>query len=149
MVDNQGAVQEKIQQYETFVNDVLRNKLKHCLKAREVCCSEIQEYLQLLKTLQNLKELDTNPLKTQVDLGCGFFVQAEVSDVSKILVSVGFGFFLELTHEETSSFVAKKVALLEERVKSLEEESSHINADIKMMLNTLGHLQGLIPASNP
>lgn len=40
--------------------------------------SDIQEYLQLLKTIKNLDEFDVNPLKTKVDLGCGFFVQAEV-----------------------------------------------------------------------
>lgn len=65
-------------------------------------------------------------------------------DVSKILISVGFGFFLELTHLEAFSFIAKKVELLNKRVKAFEEESSQINADIKMMLNTLGQLQGLI-----
>ena len=30
------------------------------------------------KTIENLDELDVNPLKTKVDLGCGFFAQAEV-----------------------------------------------------------------------
>ena len=49
-----------------------------CLKSRENYNTEIQEYLTLQKTIENLKELDTNPLKTKVDLGCGFFVQAEV-----------------------------------------------------------------------
>lgn len=99
MVDEETP-EVKVQQYETFVNEVLRTKLKYyfklcdanlvlcgpymfskhrlCLQARETCCAEIQEYLQLKKTLENLKELDVNPLKTQVDLGCGFFIQAEV-----------------------------------------------------------------------
>lgn len=65
-------------------------------------------------------------------------------DVSKILVSVGFGFFLELNGEEACRFIDKKVDLLNQRVKVLEEESCHIRSDIKMMLNNLGQLQGLI-----
>lgn len=52
--------------------------IRLCLKARETFQAEIQDYLQLQRTIENLKELDVNPLKTKVDLGCGFFVQAEV-----------------------------------------------------------------------
>nr|CAG4643669.1 EOG090X0MWD [Ilyocryptus agilis] len=142
MVDDQ--IQSKVHQYETFLNEVLKEKLKCCLEARTGYCSEIEEYLQLQKTIKGLGELDTKPLKTKVDLGCGFFVQAEVPDTSKILIAVGFGFFLELTAEEACTFISKKVDLLNEKVKFLEEESSHISADIKMMLNNLGQLQGLI-----
>nr|SVE74610.1 EOG090X0MWD [Daphnia barbata] len=146
MADDQNTLLLKIQQYEKFVNEVLRSKLKSCFLARENYLSEIQEYLQLKKTIENLMELDVNPLKTKVDLGCGFFVQAEVPDVSMIFVSVGYGFFLELTHPEACSFIGKKVEQLRECAKVLEDEASHINADIKMMLNTLGQLQGIIPA---
>ena len=66
-------------------------------------------------------------------------------DVSTILVSIGFGFFLELTRAEACSFISKKVDQMSDRVKALEEEASHINADIKMMLATLGQLQSFIP----
>lgn len=66
-------------------------------------------------------------------------------DVSTVFVSIGFGFFLELTRAEACNFITKKVDQISIRVKALEEEAFHINADIKMMLNTLGQLQGLIP----
>nr|CAG4637553.1 EOG090X0MWD [Ceriodaphnia reticulata]SVE73356.1 EOG090X0MWD [Ceriodaphnia reticulata] len=143
MINDQTTL-SKIQQYEALVNEVLRNKLKICLKTRETYSTEIQEYLTLQKTIENLKELDVNPLKTKVDLGCGFFVQAEVPDVSTVLVSIGYGFFLELTHHEACSFITKKIKQINERVKALEEEATHINADIKMMLNTLAQLQGIV-----
>nr|SVE79919.1 EOG090X0MWD [Daphnia magna] len=148
MADDKKTLLPKIQQYEKFVNEVLRSKLKSCLAARENYVSDIQEYLQLLKTIKNLDEFDVNPLKTKVDLGCGFFVQAEVPDVSTILVSVGFGFFLELTLTEACTFITKKVEQIGGRVQVLEEEASHIKADIKMMLNTLGQLQGVIPTGS-
>jgi prefoldin subunit 5 len=66
-------------------------------------------------------------------------------DVSTVFVSIGFGFFLELTRAEACNFITKKVDQISKRVKALEEEAFHINADIKMMLTTLGQLQGLIP----
>jgi len=112
-----------------------------CLERRQSCAVDLQEYLTLQKTLENLTELDCDPLKTKVDLGCGFFVQAEVPDVSKISVSIGHGFFLELSLSEALDFIPKKIMLLSQRLTLLEEESSRLNADIKMMLDTLGQLQ--------
>ena len=56
---------------------------------------------------------------------------------------------MELTHAEACSFITKKVKQINERVEALEEEASHINTDIKMMLNNLAQLQGIVPdASN-
>nr|CAG4646757.1 EOG090X0MWD [Macrothrix elegans] len=137
----------KIQEYETFVNEVLKNKLKICLKNREICSSEIQEYMQLRNSINNLSHLDTNPLKTKIDIGCGFFVDAEVPEVSTIFVSVGFGFFLELRHSEAVEFITKKISLLNDRMASLEKESADISSDIKSFLKTLGQLQGLVSTS--
>jgi len=141
--------QLQIQHYETFINEVLRTKLKNCLESREKYAAEIQEYLELQKTLENIGELDCDPLKTKVDLGCGFFVQAEVPDVSKISIAVGFGFFLELTLLEALDFVPKKILLMSERLSLLEQESSNLNADIKLMLQTLGELQQIQSNKRP
>lgn len=143
MSKDQLLEQSTIQYYETAVNEVLRTKLKLCLDKREACCTEIQEYQQLQSNITNLKNIDTNPFKTKVDLGCSFFVEAEVPDVSKVFVAVGFGFFLELTREEAISFIPKKVELLKERLKQLEDTSANIEADIKTMLGILADLQNL------
>ena len=48
------------------------------------------------------------PLKTKVDLGCNFYCQARVPDPTKIFVSVGLGFFVELTLDEALEFISKK-----------------------------------------
>lgn len=69
-------------------------------------------------------------------------------DVSKILVSIGYQFFLELTHAEATKFIKEKVKQINERVKVLEEEASRINADIKSMLDTLAQLQNLAPRAH-
>lgn len=49
-----------------------------CLKLRSTFKSEIEEYEKLKKALEQLSWVPTTPLKAQVDLGCGFFAQAEV-----------------------------------------------------------------------
>lgn len=145
---DEASLLQTVQQYERFLNEVLRTKLKECLQVRDTHITDIHDYLQLKKSLENFKELDTEPLKTKVDLGCGFFMQSNVPDVSKVFVSVGFGFNLELTHDETFIFIEKKVELLNQRVKALEEEASQINSDIKMMLGNLAQLQNLVTTNN-
>ncbi len=72
-----------------------------------------------------------------------FFYYYYRPDVSKVFVAVGFGFFLELTREEAISFIPKKVELLKERLKQLEDTSANIEADIKTMLGILADLQNL------
>ena len=64
-------------------------------------------------------------------------------DVEKLLLSVGFGFFLNLTPKEALAFIDKKVDLLNQRNKALENEAIQINADIKLVLSSLSKLQGL------
>nr|CAG4642973.1 EOG090X0MWD [Evadne anonyx] len=127
--------------YENFINEILRTNLKNYLERRATCAGEIQEYVLLQRTIENLTNFDCDPLKTKVDLGCGFFVQAEVPDVSKITVAIGHGLFLELTQAEALDFIKKKVLMMSERLALLEEESSKLNADIKIMLENLGLLQ--------
>lgn len=58
-------------------------------------------------------------------------------------MSVGFGFFLEMTQEEAVAFIAKRIELLNSKVKQLDESSANIQVDIKLMLNTLAQLQNL------
>ena len=100
MTDSEKELSNQIQHYERFLNEVLRTKLRWCLKlivlwvlliilstflqsreclnARETFITDIHDYLQLKKSLENFNEIDTEPLKTKVDLGCGFFVQSKV-----------------------------------------------------------------------
>lgn len=55
-------------------------------------------------------------------------------DASKILVDIGFAFFLEMTHPEALCFIEKKVAFLEEKIEKLTTKICYIKANIKMVL---------------
>nr|XP_033780132.1 protein UXT isoform X1 [Geotrypetes seraphini]XP_033780140.1 protein UXT isoform X1 [Geotrypetes seraphini]XP_033780151.1 protein UXT isoform X1 [Geotrypetes seraphini] len=105
-------VQKKVLEYEKFINEVLQRDLSKVLEQRDEVNKTIAEYLQLKNTLERLQELDDKALKTEVDLGCNFFVCAEVPDSSRIFMAVGYGFFAELTLEEALRFIEKKSKLL-------------------------------------
>ncbi|XP_078004089.1 protein UXT isoform X1 [Phascolarctos cinereus] len=106
------GAQAKVLQYETFVSDVLQRDLRQVLAQREEVYGQLAAYLQLKNVLERLQESGDQRLRTQVDLGCNFYVNAEVPDPSRIFVALGYGFFLELTLMEALKFIDRKSHLL-------------------------------------
>uniref|UniRef100_A0A8C7TJ12 Ubiquitously-expressed, prefoldin-like chaperone n=1 Tax=Oncorhynchus mykiss TaxID=8022 RepID=A0A8C7TJ12_ONCMY len=88
-------------------------------------------------------ESETKGLKTEIDLGCNFYVQAHVEDSSKIFVAVGYGFFVELTHSEALKFIEKKTNQLTVHTEVLTKDAAKIKANIRMVLEGLRELQSL------
>ncbi|XP_028265495.1 protein UXT [Parambassis ranga] len=136
-------VDQKVLQYENFINDVLKRDLQKVLEQRDQVFEKISQYLQLKNTIQSLQEAGSQQLKADVDLGCNFFVQAEVKDASRIFVAVGYGFFVEMTHDEALRFIDKKTSQLTAFTEQLTKDSAKIKANIRMVLEGLRELQGL------
>ncbi|XP_037096850.1 protein UXT isoform X1 [Syngnathus acus] len=113
------------------------------MEQRDTVYEQASHYLQLKNTLKALQETDSHHLKADVDLGCNFYVQAEVEDSSKIFVLVGFGFFLEMDHTEALHFIDKKTSQLTAFTDQLTKDSATIKANIRMVLEGLRELQGL------
>lgn len=145
------AVQRKVKEYETFLNDRLRVDLQRAWSERDRLFSEIAEYERLRVTLNTLdemyqkrKESDCeDPLQTQMDLGCSFFVQAECPINNHIFISVGFGLFCELTYDEGRTFIEKKLPHLREQQVELSNKIAHIKGNIKLVLEALKEIQSI------
>ncbi|PSN43305.1 hypothetical protein C0J52_17719 [Blattella germanica] len=137
------GLSEKVLRYETFVNDVLKEDLKKVHKRHEELNSELAEYVQLKSFIQSMSDLEltSNGFKTKMDLGCSFYIQAHVTDTSKILVALGLGHYLELSMEEALKFVEKRVELLTLQVEKLQNDSAKTKAMIKLVLGGLEQLQ--------
>lgn len=137
------TVDQKVLQYENFINEVLKRDLQKVLEQRDSVYEKISQYLQLKNTIQSLQEAGSQQLKTDVDLGCNFFVQAEVEDSSRIFVAVGYGFFVEMNHDEALRFIDKKTSQLTAFTEQLTKDSAKIKANIRMVLEGLRELQGM------
>ncbi|XP_070559062.1 protein UXT-like [Ptychodera flava] len=145
MAQPSEEIPAKVLEYERFVNEVLRADLRKVYESRDKLYSQISEYLQLRTVIEKIQEseLEKNGLKTRVDLGCNFYVQATVPDASRIFVAVGFGFFVEFTLPEALRFIEKKIKLLTEQTEKLTKDSAKIKAHIKLVLEGLKELQGI------
>ncbi|KAL1930793.1 hypothetical protein VTP01DRAFT_10955 [Rhizomucor pusillus] len=107
---------ELLQKYEDFINTKLKPNLKTVLDARDETFNMISEYQKLRTQIELIKEHDLKELKTMVDLGAQFYVQAHVPETKFIYVNVGFGFHVQFTLDEALAFIDKKEKKLEEYV---------------------------------
>jgi len=138
-------VQQKILQLETFVNEVLKQDLAELAKKLDAKNTDVAEFLQLksLITMFQSTNIEQTGFKTQLDIGNSFFIQACVTDVSKILLDVGLGHYVEFTLDEAVVVLDVRIKLLERQISKLRKAIARTNAHIKLMLLGIREMQGL------
>lgn len=136
-------INETVIKYETFINDVLKEDLKQVeLRLQEVNI-EITDLIQQKHSLKVVTDEKTHPngFKTQVNLGCNFFMEASVVDTSKLLMNVGLNHYLEFTVEEAFRYLDVRIKAFEKKAEELKNQSAETKAHIKLMLFHIGEMQ--------
>uniref|UniRef100_A0A915KGX2 Protein UXT n=1 Tax=Romanomermis culicivorax TaxID=13658 RepID=A0A915KGX2_ROMCU len=134
------AFNEKVLAYEAFLNEKLRHDLKIVMDQRDSVYEEVAEYMILKQTIEKLKRSNFQEanvgenMKTQMDIGCSFYVQAVIPDPKRICVKIGYGFFAEFTLDEALPFIDKKVEFMNQKVENLTHQVCSIKAKIKIVL---------------
>ena len=133
---------KKLEKYETYVNDVLRADLGTIRDELDRAITDLAEYEQLEKTIEIMKEcrVREDTFKLLSDIGCNFFMQANVEDFSSILLNVGYGYHLSFTLDEALLFISSKKKYLDVRISALRNNSAKIKAHIKLMLLYMNQL---------
>ncbi|KAG9295995.1 hypothetical protein G9A89_011847 [Geosiphon pyriformis] len=147
MVDKDIA--SKVKQYEGFLNDTLKPDLKKMMDLRDVIYDQISEYLKLKTQIQLIIDNELTEMKTMVDLGTNFYVQAKVPDTSFLYINVGFGFHVQLTSSEAVEFIDRKEKLLQRKADQYSKEVAKIKANIKMVLEALTEIMNLNKGVEP
>ncbi|KAG2200696.1 hypothetical protein INT46_008820 [Mucor plumbeus] len=129
-----------IKKYDEFISMKLKPSLKKELDERDIIFNSISEYQKLNTQIETIQENKLDELKTMVDLGSQFFVQAHVPDTKYIYVNVGFGFHVQFTLEEAKKFIEKKVIHLQGMADKHTAEADKIRAHIKMALEAISEI---------
>ncbi|CAD1477206.1 unnamed protein product, partial [Heterotrigona itama] len=137
-------IQKKIFKFEMFVNDVLKEDLAQLEQKLDAKNADVAEFLQLKAMITTFKNngLDKSGFKTQVDIGQNFFIEAQVSDASTILLDIGLGHYMELSIDDAMVVINVRVKLLEQQIKHFRKEIAKTNAHIKLILLGIRELQG-------
>ncbi|KAJ1987227.1 hypothetical protein H4R33_002951 [Dimargaris cristalligena] len=133
----------QIHKYEEFVSHKLQPDLATALTERDAVYNQISEYLKLRNTIEVFDQKKLTSLKTQIDLGCNFYVQARVPDTTYIFVSVGHGFHLQMTHPEALGYITRREAQLQRKADQLTETANRIKAQIKTVYLAIAEIMQL------
>eukprot|EP01126_Amoeba_proteus_P040093 TRINITY_DN4261_c0_g2_i1.p1 TRINITY_DN4261_c0_g2~~TRINITY_DN4261_c0_g2_i1.p1 ORF type:complete len:149 (+),score=30.00 TRINITY_DN4261_c0_g2_i1:117-563(+) len=134
---------QKITQFEAFVNEKLKVDLQKSLLERDKIYSEISAYLEVRNTIVLLKESKQTRMKTLVNLGNDFFVQATVPDTEKIFVNLGLGFYVECTLDEALEKIEAIEKFYNQKAENLTNQVVSIKGRIKLMLHGIDQLMAL------
>lgn len=141
----ESGMKEKVLQYETFLNDVLKEDLRKIHVKLDHLQSELFEYIQLKNYIETVKsnKLNETTMNTQVDVGCNIFLQAKVEDPDHILVSAGLGYYVDLPLDKALNLVNKKIKFIEDETVFFKKKSAVTKSHIKMVLLGLMEIQNL------
>lgn len=138
-------VEESIAKYEHFINNVLKEDLRILEQRLLQINAEITDLTQQRHTLKVISDKEVHPtgFKTQVNLGCNFFMEATVPDTSTLLINIGLNHFVEFSYEEACKYLDMRVKAYEGKALELQNKSAETKAHIKLMLFSLGELHGM------
>jgi prefoldin subunit 5 len=137
------AARDKVRRWRAFIETNLQMKLKTTLDARDALRDQVAQYRELAANVRMLDEEQLAEMKTQVNLGSDFYVQAVVSDTRLVTVSVGLHFWVDMTHAEALVFCAAKETHLLSREAELTTRAADISSHIKLLLKGIGELTGM------
>ncbi|KAJ1336752.1 prefoldin, alpha subunit [Batrachochytrium salamandrivorans] len=134
-------VNPQILRYESFVNDRLRKDLMQVLDARDKLYERIAQILQLRNQIQVIQKQPGGNLKSMMNVGCDFFMKAQIPDTSKIILNVGLNVFVEMSLEEAVKFLEIREKQLECQTEKLTSKASEIRAHIKLVLKAIEEVE--------
>ncbi|CAO3664096.1 unnamed protein product [Umbelopsis ramanniana] len=134
-----------LNKYDQFVNEKLKPNLKATLDARDSLYDLTSEYLKLKLQIETIQNNDLMEMKTMVDLGSNFYVQAKIPDTKFVYINVGFGFHVQMTLKEALEFIEKKTQQLQNRADKYTEEAAKIRANIKLVMRAIQEVLELTP----
>lgn len=134
---------ETVLKYEHFINNVLKEDLRKLELRLQEINAEISDLVQQQHCLKVLTDKNQHPngFKTQVNIGCNFFMEASVTDTSKLLMSIGLNYYLELTLEEAYKYLDARIKAFEQKSEELCTKAAETKAHIKFMLFGIGELE--------
>jgi len=122
-------IRQKLEEYSSFLREVLRPDSEALSAAENEARMEIEEYKELRERLTDWNSVDPH----LVDLGSNKVqCRATVDDSSTIFVNVGMGFHVELTVDEALAYVDKRIHFLSSQVlKHRSEKSRQVQEHIQ------------------
>lgn len=139
---NSSEIQEKVKEYENFVELVLKNDLKEIessLNNKVLKFKDWEEVKQMAAVIKEFKENERDML-VKLDLGQGIMVDGEICDYQDVYVNVGLGVLLEMDCEEATKYADIRLRLLQKEITHFRKLAVNVKVNIKMVLLAINEL---------
>ncbi|VVC90996.1 protein UXT homolog [Leptidea sinapis] len=136
-------IDETVAKYENFINDVLKEDLRLLHIKLQQVNAEVADLIQQKHTLKVVCDKKVHPdgFKTQVNIGCNFFMEAAVPDTSSLLMNIGLNHYLEFNLEEANKYLDVRIKAFEKASEEICNKAAETKAHIKLMLFGINELQ--------
>ncbi|XP_028034740.1 protein UXT homolog [Bombyx mandarina] len=139
----QTNIDDTVTRYENFINEVLKEDLRELETKLEFFNNEVSDLIQQKHTLKVLTNKNIHPtgFKTQVNVGCNFFMEASVSKTDTLLVNIGLNHYIEFKLSEANRFLEARIKYYEKKSHEVRLRAAQVSAHIKLMLYGISELQ--------
>ncbi|KAI9295280.1 hypothetical protein K502DRAFT_324417 [Neoconidiobolus thromboides FSU 785] len=134
---SKDQVDQVIEMYQNVIYNELRPVLEVKIKEREKIYNENSEYIKLKSTIEAMRISKQKEIKSKVELGCGVFAQANITDTRYIYINVGLGNHVQFTLLEALKFIDKRMDLLKKKSDKATKKVSELRARIQTIVDTL------------
>lgn len=115
-MSDENKLKEKYTEFQ-----MLEQTLSHMNQRKSTIENQLNEFLSLQESLDNLKESDNNsPMYSP--LGSGVFIKSEVKDTNNVLVNIGSNIAVERSVEDSKKLIDKQTSELRKILSRLEKE---------------------------
>ncbi|XP_039757775.1 protein UXT homolog [Pararge aegeria] len=136
-------IDSTIGKYEQYIENVLKEDLRILYLKLQKINAELTDLIQQKHTLKVIvdKSVHPNGIKTQVNIGCNFFMEASVADTSKLLMNIGLNHYLEFSTDEAFKYLDARIKVFEQKSEEICNKAVETKAHIKLMLIGIGELE--------
>ena len=160
--------ESKVQEFEALINERLKVELQSVQDERDRLHEQIAHCIELRNNMTMVQDQQRRSLKTMVDLGCNFYVQARMyaraakarsaqvlavlisthgrgallgrPDTSWVYVDVGLGFHAQMTPAEAIAFSTQREGKLTEATEALRQRAAKLKAQIKLTIGAIDEI---------
>ncbi|XP_057661512.1 uncharacterized protein LOC130897038 [Diorhabda carinulata] len=142
-------VQQKINEYELFVEEKLKSDLKDIetiLEDKSSKYKEWEEVQNVVKVIRNFKDKNRD-MNVKVDIGKGLLAQGEITDFERSYINIGLGYMLEMDCDEADKYSTIRMNLLRKEISHFRKLAIDVKVHIKLTLLAINELQAtLVPS---
>ncbi|XP_056631363.1 uncharacterized protein LOC130441624 [Diorhabda sublineata] len=142
-------VQQKINEYELFVEEKLKSDLKDIetiLEDKSSKYKEWEEVQNVVKVIRNFKDKNRD-MNVKVDIGKGLLAQGEITDFERSYINIGLGYMLEMDCDEADKYSTIRMNFLKKEISHFRKLAIDVKVHIKLTLLAINELQAtLVPS---